>query len=196
MKKIIVFMMLVFIIIAGCSNKSDTSTEKTGAETKEKQEKSLSNEQASKQPVLKYLKEGSSNAYIKTPGFGPDKASKINAITKKMQKSIADKREWFETYVSKAKKGEPLPYHSNFGITKEEYGILLDMQNHMKLIKTRETPITIKEKGDQLILTAEKTKTLKTITFDLKNNTVKTDFGTLKYDGKIKPSKGQTVTGE
>ncbi|NPC94072.1 hypothetical protein HOO54_18065 [Bacillus sp. WMMC1349] len=196
MRKITFFMIMVFIIIAGCSNKPDTSTGKTGSETKEKQEKSLSNEQASKQPVMKYLKEGSSNADIKAPGLKADSAKKIKAITKKMQKSLADKKEWFKTYISKAKKGEELPYHPNFGITKEEYRIFLDSQNHMKLIKTGETPITITKKEDQLILKADKTKALKEITFDLKNNTVKTEFGTLKYKGKVKPSNGQTVTGE
>ncbi|MDA1476322.1 hypothetical protein [Bacillus changyiensis] len=197
MKKIAVFMMLVFIIIAGCSNKSDTSTEKTGAETKEKQEKSLSNEQASKQPVLKYIKEGTMDANIVAPGFlNAAKEKEINAITKKMQKSLANKQEWFKAYISKTKKGEKLPYHPNFGITEKEYRLLLNSDHHIRLKKIGDTSLTITKEGDQLILKTDNTKIIKTVYIDLKKNTVKTEAGTLKYDGKIKASKGQVVTGE
>jgi hypothetical protein len=44
-----------------------------------------------------------------------------NILTEKFQKAIQENNEWFMEYVKTATPGEGLKYHSNFGMSKEEY---------------------------------------------------------------------------
>lgn len=152
-------------------------------------------EEISQHPIEDYLKEGEVKADILTLGMKPDKAKKANAIATKMQKNLAEKREWLTSYMAQVKEGEVLPYHPNFEITKDEYKIILDSKYDMRLMKKGETPITVTREGNLLILKANNTDVIKTVTVDLKVNTVKTDYGILSYDGEIKASDDQVVTG-
>ena len=51
---------------------------------------------------------------------------KLQKILSKIQKSMAENKEWFEQYFNKnAKDGEALPYNAKFGVTKESLRQLL-----------------------------------------------------------------------
>ena len=53
----------------------------------------------------------------------------IQEILLKFQKNMIEKKQWYEQYFSKYyKAGEGLPYDENFGITKDEYQKIKDMQ--------------------------------------------------------------------
>ena len=53
----------------------------------------------------------------------------IQEITMRFQKSVAERKEWFQEYYSKNyKEGEGMPYNENFGITKEEYQKIKDLE--------------------------------------------------------------------
>ncbi|MGG3927358.1 hypothetical protein ABET51_15425 [Metabacillus fastidiosus] len=197
MKKITVFMILSLLLLAGCNNSTDTAKEtvKEATASEQKQQKSTVEEEVHQNPIMDYVKEGEVNADIMTIGMEPEKSKEAMVIATKMQASLAEKREWFTNYMSQVKEGEVMPYHPNLGITKEEYQFLLDSEKDMKLVKKGETPITVTREGNLLTLKATNTTAIKTLTIDLKANTVKTDYGILSYDGEIEASDEQVVTG-
>lgn len=52
----------------------------------------------------------------------------VQDILLRVQKAMAEKKEWSEEYFSKNyKAGEGLPYHENFGVSKEEYQKIKDL---------------------------------------------------------------------
>lgn len=190
-------MILFLLLIAGCSNSTDQAKESNEkvAESEQKQLEELVEEEVFQQPIMDYIKEGEAIADIMVLGMEPEKEEEMMNITAKMNESLAENSEWFMSYLSEVGEGEVLPYHSNFGITEDEYHIFLDSENHMKLMKIGEAPITVTREGDLLTLEANNTDTLNSVTFDLKANTVKTDYGTLEYNGEIEASDRQVITG-
>lgn len=49
-------------------------------------------------------------------------------IAQRAQQGVSAHKEWFQEYI-KQWQGKPLPYHVNFGISKEEYETLLDQKD-------------------------------------------------------------------
>ncbi|MFD0050196.1 hypothetical protein ACFVHQ_12835 [Actinomycetes bacterium NPDC127524] len=207
MKKLAFIMFSV--LLAGCGHSSEgeiapKSKEVQGEVKKEKAEKAVNKEEPadtkpkediSGKPVLAYLKEEKTKGDIKGIGMDLETGKKVMAITQKMQNSIAANKAWFTEYTQKnMKEGEVLPYSPKFGITEKEYKLLLDSQNNSELIKKGETSVEITRQGDKLMLTAPNSS-FKTAVFDLKANTVKTKYGVLSYNGKIKAASEQAITG-
>ncbi len=57
-------------------------------------------------------------------------------LTHKLQSSIQKNWEWYQEYIKTAKKGEPLAYHPNMGITEEEYAEFLKLANDVEVEST------------------------------------------------------------
>lgn len=62
----------------------------------------------------------------------------LQEIRVRFLQSCREKNEWFQEYASKNyKEGVELPYHENFGITKEEYVRITDLENTMPEVVVR-----------------------------------------------------------
>lgn len=57
-------------------------------------------------------------------------------LTRKLQSSIQNNWEWYQEHIKTAKKGEPLAYHPNMGITEEEYAEFLKLVNDIEVEST------------------------------------------------------------
>lgn len=53
----------------------------------------------------------------------PNPNEKQMAIMIKMQASLAMHKDWVKEVLQNLKPGDPMPYHENLGITKDEYSI-------------------------------------------------------------------------
>ena len=100
----------------------------------------------------------------------------IQEIVLRFQNSMAEKKEWIEEYFSKNyKPGEGLPYHENFGITKEEYHKIKDLQNAPPKVIVKSTAL-IKVNRTSNILSFEaiedEARFFESLQVDLKNNTL------------------------
>lgn len=89
-----------------------------------------------------------------------------------------------------------MPYHPNFGITEEEYEIILNSDDYMRLMKKGETSVLIANEENELTLAADQSEVIKNLTFNLKSNMVQTKYGELTYKGKVEASDNQKVTGK
>ncbi len=64
----------------------------------------------------------------------------VQDILLRVQKAMAEKKEWSEEYFSiYYKTGEGLPYHENFGVTKEEYQLIRDLDKTPPTIVVQST---------------------------------------------------------
>lgn len=196
MKKAIILLVLSIFIVSGCTSSTESAeeTKKAAAETSGKTEKTQ--EQTHALPVLELLQEGLSTGDIMEVGMDPKFAYKAMEITKKMQANLQDKREWFLEYAAQIKEGQGMPYHPNFGITEEEYEIILKSDDYMRLIKKGETSVLIAHEENELTLAADQSEVIKNLAFNLKSNTVQTKYGELAYKGKVEASDNQQVTGK
>jgi hypothetical protein len=69
-------------------------------------------------------------------------------ISLRFQKAFMENKEWFEEYSRKYyKAGIGMPYHENFGITKEEYERIKDMQKTPPSVKVRSTALLRANRG-------------------------------------------------
>lgn len=63
----------------------------------------------------------------------------IRNILLRFNNGIAANKEWFEQYASHAPAGQPLPYDEKFGITREEYGRIKNMDKVYPALKVVDT---------------------------------------------------------
>lgn len=91
----------------------------------------------------------------------------------KFQEGIRENYEWFADYLKTASEGEPLPYHTNFGLTEHEYKELQGLMNDIELISTGKYEIEIIKKGSAITFKAEdKLGLLELVEVNLDGNTV------------------------
>ena len=64
----------------------------------------------------------------------------IEALAQRFQSALAENKIWAEQYIAQnTKKGEALPYHENFGITREEYQKVLAMGTSKKEVSVTDS---------------------------------------------------------
>ena len=64
----------------------------------------------------------------------------VQEILERLQKSMAENKEWSEEYFSKNyKAGEGLPYHEKFGVTREEYQKIKDLDKTPPTVVVKST---------------------------------------------------------
>jgi len=113
----------------------------------------------------------------------------VQDILLRVQKAMAEKKEWSEEYFSKNyKAGEGLPYHENFGVTREEYQKIKDLDK---------TPLTIVVQGTSTIgrnrttgilsfsADEEKAKLFELLEIDFKNELMIFNGDTIAYHNEI-----------
>ncbi|MBI1246300.1 hypothetical protein GC197_00460 [bacterium] len=81
----------------------------------------------------------------------PDDAT---AIMAKFSKAVAANPGWIQAYVAsqRLKPGEPLPYHVNMGVTREEYTRLIEAKAETKLKPVSDCRLIVKSGDDGLLL--------------------------------------------
>ena len=113
----------------------------------------------------------------------------VQDILLRVQKVVAEKKEWSEEYFSKNyKAGEGLPYHENFGVTKEEYQKIKDLDKTPLTIVIKSTStINKKRTTDILSFSAdeEKAQLFELLAIDFKNELIIFNNDTIPYHGEI-----------
>jgi hypothetical protein len=113
---------------------------------------------------------------------------KLQEILSKIQKSMAENKEWFEQYFSKNyKEGEGLPYNEKLGVTKEEYEQVQNIRkNPPKLTPIAEDTIAVAKKNWVLTFKSKTSlKTLDPLRIDLNTRTVMLGSDTIPYAKEI-----------
>ncbi|MBE9597880.1 hypothetical protein [Pedobacter sp. MC2016-24] len=100
-------------------------------------------------------------------------------LSKKLQSAVKQNYAWFVDYMKTVPQGQPMPYHINLGVTKEEYAELMGFMDNIEVISTGTQQISIQNKDDIIHFKSDnKLSLLDSLKIDLKNNVVL--FGHLK----------------
>lgn len=113
----------------------------------------------------------------------------IQDILLRFQKAMAENKEWIEEYFSKNyKPGEGLPYHEKFGITKEEYQKVKDMnQSPPAVVVKGSVQIKVKHTAGNisLVVSKEEMKFIELLEIDSKKQIVVFNKDTIPYSSEI-----------
>lgn len=113
----------------------------------------------------------------------------VQDILSRVQKAMAEKKEWSEEYFSKYyKAGEGLPYHENFGVTKEEYQKIKDLdKTPLTVVVKSSSTISPKRTNNILTFSAEEenAKLFELLEIDLNNNLMIFNYDTISYHKEI-----------
>lgn len=94
-------------------------------------------------------------------------------LTKKFQDGIKNNYEWFTEYMKTVPEGEPMPYHTKLGMTKEEYEELMGYLNNIEIVSTGKENIEVEIKNDTIYFKSiGKLAGFDSLKIDLKGNTV------------------------
>ena len=94
-------------------------------------------------------------------------------LTRKIQSSLQNNWEWYQEYIKTAKKGEPLGYHPNLGITEKEYDEFLKISKDIEVESTGKEDLEIINADDKIKFKAEgKLSIFNDLTIDIKNNQI------------------------
>lgn len=107
-------------------------------------------------------------------------------LTKKFQEGIKSKYSWFVEFMKTIPQGEPMPYHPNLNLTKEEYIELQGYMNDIELVSSGKADLIIKKKGNIIEFTGSgKLEVFNSVKINLKNNTVKFDDKELAFSDSL-----------
>lgn len=113
----------------------------------------------------------------------------VQDILLRVQKAIAENKEWSEEYFSKYyKAGEGLPYHENFGVTKEEYQKIKDIDKILTTIVVKSTSVISKYRNKDILSFSadeEKSKLFEFLEIDFKNQLMIFNNDTIPYHNEI-----------
>ncbi|WP_025151281.1 hypothetical protein [Bacillus sp. H1a] len=173
--KKIVYILLILLFIVGCQSE-------------------VSKANSVEEYIPPHLMNAEVTADIMTLELPHEVKEKLERITNKTRNSLANNLDWYFKYVEEMMPNGNLPYHENFGITKEEYDFMIDEMNKAKYVNTSDGKIFFKKKGHEIqIRSDEKLKLVKDISIDTEKNVIKTAFGECEYDGEIQASDGQKL---
>jgi hypothetical protein len=92
-------------------------------------------------------------------------------LAKRLQISVKQNYNWFLEYMKSVPKGEPLPYNSKLGLTKEEYAELQGFMDDIETVSTGKEDMYIELKNDIINFKSNnKLSKLSSLSLDLKNN--------------------------
>lgn len=113
----------------------------------------------------------------------------VQDILLRVQKAMAEKKEWSEEYFSKNyKAGEGLPYHENFGVTKEDYQKIKDLdKTPLTIVVKSASTINRNRTTDILSFSAdeEKAQLFELLEIDFKNELIIFNSDTIPYHNEI-----------
>lgn len=110
----------------------------------------------------------------------------LQAIRDRLQKTLYERREWYEQYANKYyKEGSGVPYHENFGITKEEYDRIRDLDKTLpELVVVGSAQIKAVRSSNVFSFKVENNdlEYLETLNIDFGNNILSFLKDTIPYD--------------
>lgn len=178
---VLIFGLFVF---SSCSNSKSTSVDNSTFDT---------------QSILsKAFTVGDHSVSIMEIALPSDEAVRMNDIMIRFKSSVEKNKQWFNDYVKKySKTGEVLPWDEKFGISKEEYDVIISSEEKMHLIEKNKTTISIvKENDGKLTLKLNQDLSyISGIKIDTVNNCIIIDDEVFEYSNEIEASDGQKVTG-
>lgn len=114
---------------------------------------------------------------------------RLKELTDKFKKGISENWEWYVDYLKQYENLKPLPYHVNFGLTKDEYEELGRSLDDVEVISVGKTVLSISKEDDLIRFqsTDGKLVLIDFVTIDLRQNVILIGGldRVLKYDGKI-----------
>ena len=76
-------------------------------------------------------------------------SKRVEELAIRLSQVVATNQDWWMEYVKQHAEDYPLPYHANFGLTKEEYAEYLDgAEKTRHLHKVSDASVTFERKGD------------------------------------------------
>lgn len=113
----------------------------------------------------------------------------IQDIMLRFQKAMAENKEWAQEYFSKNyKKGEGLPYNEKFGISREEYQKIKDIDKSPPTVVVKNT-VTIKVNRTANSITFTTThddiKVIELLKIDLRNQMMSFNNDTIPFNNEI-----------
>lgn len=112
----------------------------------------------------------------------------ISDISMRFQKAVMEKKEWFASYSRNYKEGTGLPYHENFGITKEEYQKIINLDKASLPIVIRSTAPLKTDRNANVFTFKVSDNTLKfleSMKIDFKNEVLVFLNDTIPFKGEI-----------
>lgn len=112
----------------------------------------------------------------------------IDKYIAKVEASARENREWFVEFSANAKPGQPLPYHENLGLTKEEYATYLELWNQREFKPLAEVMLLLRKStgNDWTIIATGKASTVSTLRYDPEKDSFRSPNGELKRIDDIK----------
>lgn len=122
---------------------------------------------------------------------------RLQALLPRFQAAMQKNRAWAQSYAREnARPGEPLPFHPNFGLSREEYAEMLRLMGQMKMGKTAEATVSVTAKDNRFTFNGGKSlPELTGIVVDLERNRVETPLGTTTASRPVRPGPEQKGTG-
>ena len=121
---------------------------------------------------------------------------RLEELTAKILQFATRDQEWWQAHIKKRAPGEPLPYDSRMGLSKEEYDEFLVLYNEMSVKKVGAAYINVKRIEEKILLSFGKdVPDFGEVELDLKNDQVITKFGIANERHLIEANERQTATG-
>lgn len=130
MKSISITLFIIAIILIGCISPNETNSQSLEVKI-------------SADSVNLWLSEGKHIADI-MDGYD----ERLIFLSTKYSEAIASNQEWFLEYAKTVPDGEEMPYHQNFGLTKEEYEEMLLSMKNMRTFSTGQEEFEIKKENN------------------------------------------------
>jgi hypothetical protein len=94
-------------------------------------------------------------------------------LTQKIQSSLQNNWEWYQEYIKTVKKGEPLGYHPNLGITEKEYDEFLKISKDIEVESTGKEDLEIINADNKIKFNADgRLSIYNDLTIDIENNQI------------------------
>lgn len=98
---------------------------------------------------------------------------RLAQLTAKFQEGIKNNYEWYIEYMKTIPEGEPMPFHSNLGITKAEYEEMVEYLNSVEIASSGKEKIRIELNKDTIYFKANgKLSYYNSLKIDIRNNLV------------------------
>ncbi len=131
------------------------------------------------------LKKNEIDVEILDFAFSPD----VQDILLRFQKAMAENKEWAQEYFSKNyKKGEGLPYNEKFGISKEEYQKIKDIEKSPPSVVVKNSvPIKVNRTANRVtfVTAHEEIKFIELLKIDLRNQIMSFNNDTTPFSNEI-----------
>jgi hypothetical protein len=124
-------------------------------------------------------------------------APELEALAKRMQTAVAANAEWFRAYVEAAGTGE-LPYHTNLGLTEEEYKRFLSRSeagSTLRHVGSVEISLNRAEDGTLTFVSTPSDFPLHLVSISADGTTVETPYGRLMRGADINQRDANAPTG-